>query len=245
MCRMHPCLLVLFSLQAAAPVDTIRIEVGSKQLDGRVYAPHAARVQVRLDDSARIVSTWTNELTLGDSAGRPVMRWVSKSATWELRQIYDAQTLAPLSYVLTATDGGWARLTLEGRRVRGTRRGPGDTAAVQQVDVTLDRPGFFAGASDLVPLAVQGGLKAGAVITAPVWSPSMTAAEGRIFTTVGREAVDVEGKRIEAWKVEERRQSDRILLATWWLLDKSPYMVYGEVPLPNGRVQKMTEVEIP
>lgn len=185
MCRMHPCLLVLFSLQAAAPVDTIRIEVGSKQLDGRVYAPHAARVQVRLDDSARIVSTWTNELTLGDSA------------------------------------------------------------AVQQVDVTLDRPGFFAGASDLVPLAVQGGLKAGAVITAPVWSPGMTAAEGRIFTTVGRDAVDVEGTRIEAWKVEERRQSDRVLLATWWLLDKSPYMVYGEVPLPSGRVRKMTEVEIP
>jgi hypothetical protein len=29
------------------------------------------------------------------------------------------------------------------------------------------------------------------------------------------------------------------------LLDKSPYMVYGEVPLPNGQVRRMTEVEIP
>jgi len=29
------------------------------------------------------------------------------------------------------------------------------------------------------------------------------------------------------------------------LLDESPYMVYGEVPLPNGRVRKMTEVAIP
>src|SRR5687768_8637475 len=121
------CILLLI-----AQSDTIRIEVGSPQLDGRVYGPHAARVQVRLDDSARIVSTWTNELTLGDSAGRPVMRWVSKSAMWELRQIYDARTLAPLSYDLQATNGSWARLTLEGRRVRGTRRGPGDTATVQQ-----------------------------------------------------------------------------------------------------------------
>ena len=35
------------------------------------------------------------------------------------------------------------------------------------------------------------------------------------------------------------------LLATWYLLDTSPYMVYGEVPLPNGQVQKMSEVAIP
>ena len=27
--------------------------------------------------------------------------------------------------------------------------------------------------------------------------------------------------------------------------ERSPYMVYGEVPLPNGRVQRMTEVAIP
>jgi hypothetical protein len=246
---MHTLLLVL-SLQA--PSDTIRIEIGSAALDGRVYAPHAARVRVRLDDSARIVATWTNELTVGDSMGRAVHRWVTKGTqqpgtpnetTWELRQTYDAQTLAPLAYNQSSSAGGYQRLTITGNRVRGVRKAPRDTAD-QQVDVTLDRPGFFAGASDLVPLAVTGGLKAGAVITAPVWSPGMTAAEGRIFTTVGKETVDVEGTRVEAWKVEERRQSDRVLLATWWLLDKSPYMVYGEVPLPNGRVRKMTEVEI-
>lgn len=251
---MQSFLLVVLSLQSAGAADTIRIEVGSPMLDGRVYGPHAAQVRVRLDDSARIVSTWTNELILGDSGGRPVMRWVSRgtqnpgtdrASTWELRQIYDAQSLAPQSYVLTSSNGSWSRLTIDGRRVRGTRRGPGDTASVRQVDVTLDRLGFFAGASDLVPLAVRGGLTAGAVITAPVWSPGMTAAEGRIFTTVGRDLVDVEGTRIEAWRVEERRQSDRVLLATWWLVDKSPYMVYGEVRLPNGRVRKMTEVEIP
>ena len=238
---------------AAQRPDTIRIEVGSTQLDGRVYRPHAARVNVRVGDSSRVTGTWTNELTIGDSAGRAVMRWVTKGtqqpgmpqeSTWELRQTYDARTLAPLRYALTSSSGARSELAIDGTRVRGTRRGAGDTATVHSVDVTLDRPGFFAGASDLVPLAVQGGLTAGVVITAPVWSPAMTKAEGRIFSVLGKATVDVEGTPVEAWKVEERRESDRVLLATWYLLDKSPYMVYGEVPLPNGQVRKMTEVEI-
>ena len=73
----------------------------------------------------------------------------------------------------------------------------------------------------------------------------MPAAENRIFSIIGVEAVMVEGKRVEAWRVEERRESDRRHMATWWLLDKSPYMVAGEVFLPNGQVQKMTEIELP
>lgn len=235
----------------AATADTIRIEIGSPFLDGRVYAPHAALVRVRLGDSSRVTATWTNELTLGDSAGRRVMRWVTRGtqapgtaaqSTWELRQTYDAETLAPYTYSLTSSAGGFTELTITGRRVRGTRRLPGDTV-VQQVDVTLDRPGFFAGASDLVPPAV--GLKAGIVITAPVWSPAMTRAEGRVFTVLGKATVDVEGSAVEAWKVEERRQADGMLLATWYLLEQSPYMVYGEMVLPSGQVRRMTEVEIP
>jgi hypothetical protein len=73
----------------------------------------------------------------------------------------------------------------------------------------------------------------------------MTKAERRIFSVLGRVSVNVEGSDVTAWKVEERRYSDRQLLATWYLVDKSPYMVYGEVPLPNGQVQRMTEVAIP
>ena len=71
----------------------------------------------------------------------------------------------------------------------------------------------------------------------------MTQAEDSIFTVVGLETIDVEGTSVEAWKVEERR-ADRSLYATWWLLDESPYMVYGEIVLPNGQVQRMTEVEV-
>lgn len=250
---MHTLLAVLvIAAQApAASPDTIRIEVGSPALDGRVYKPHAALVRVRVGDSSRVTATWTNELTLGDSAGRRVLRWVTKGtqqpgtaaeATWELRQTYDAVTLAPYTYNMTSSSGAFTRLTITGRRVRGVRRAPGDTAD-RVVDVTLDRPGFFAGASDLVPPAV--GLRAGLVMTAPVWSPAMTRAEGRVFTVLGKATVDVEGTAVEAWKVEERREADRTLLASWYLLERSPYMVYGETFLPNGQVRRMTEVEIP
>jgi hypothetical protein len=97
--------LAVISVLAAvqAPVrlhgDTLRLDVGSAQIDGRVFRPHAARVRVYLGEERRLSAEWTNELTLGDSANRPVMRWVTRGTrypaagnpvTWEL-----LQTLAP------------------------------------------------------------------------------------------------------------------------------------------------------
>lgn len=231
--------------------DTLRIEVGSAAVRGRVFAPHAARVRVYVGEERRLSAEWTNELTLGDSANRPVMRWVTRGtrfpatgspSTWELRQTYDAETLAPYRYTSTSSLGASTQLAIDGPRIRGTRRVAGDSVA-QVIDQTLDRPGFFAGASDLVPVAV--GLKKGLVITAPFWSPAMTVSEGRIFSVLDKTVVDVEGAKVAAWKVEEHRASDRRLLATWYLLEDSPYMVYGEVVLPNGQIQRMTEVAIP
>jgi hypothetical protein len=239
------------TLTAQKP-DTLWLEVGSKEVNGRVYAPHLARVRVHVGEGeGRKTAEWTNELTLGDSAGRPVMRWVTKGTqfppnggtmTWEIRQTYDAVTLAPYGYASSSSLGGFTRLALDGRRVRGTKRAPGDSAVVQ-VDATIDRPGFIASASDLVPLAV--GLRDGAVMVAPVWSPAMTSSELRVFSVVGKVTVNVEGTDVEAWKVEERRHADRRLTATWYLTETSPYMVYGEVPLPNGQVQRMSEVALP
>jgi hypothetical protein len=232
--------------------DTIRLEVGSPEVNGKVYAPHAARVRVRVGEGeGRIVAEWTNELTLGDSAGRPIHRWITKgtrflpagdTVTWEIRQTYDAVTLAPYGYTASSSTGAFSRLTLDGRRVRGTRKLPNDST-IQQVDLTLDRPGFIASASDLVPLAA--GLQEGKAMTAPVWGPNMARSELRIFTVVGQGPVIVEGKGVKAWKVEERRHADVRLLATWYLTESSPYMVYGEVILPNGQVQRMSEVAIP
>jgi hypothetical protein len=236
---------------SSAEPDTIRLEVGSREVNGKVYEPHAARVRVRVGEGeGEVVAEWTNELTHGDSAGRPIHRWVTKgtrrlpngnTVNWEIRQTYDAVTLAPYGYAASSSAGTWSKLTLDGTRVRGERRLPNDTT-VHRVDVTLDRPGFVASASDLVPLAA--GLSAGKVMTAPVWSPNMTRSELRVFTVVSRGPVDVEGTKVDAWKVEERRP-DGQLLATWYLTESSPYMVYGEVPLPNGQVQRMSEVAIP
>jgi hypothetical protein len=71
-----------------------------------------------------------------------------------------------------------------------------------------------------------------------------TASEMLAFTVIGQEDVMVEGGKIHAWKAEEHRLEDRKWLATYWLIDKSPSMVYGESPLPDGKMQKFTEVEI-
>lgn len=253
-------LAAIVGLVAALPFaepatsDTVRVDVGSDQVDGRVYTPHAARVRVWVGGGpgqGRMRGEWTNVLTVGDSAGRQVHRWVTTGMSvtpagdtvrWELRQTYDARTLAPYGIVRTASTGAVSALRIDGRRVSGTRKANA-SAAAEAIDYEIDRPGFVASASDLVPLAV--GLKKGAVIVAPIWGPPMRAAEMRVFTVLDRTDVDVEGTIVNAWKVEERRQSDAKLLATWYLLDKSPYMVYGEVPLPDGTIQRMTEVEVP
>ena len=248
---MFPASLLLV-LAVHSPSDTLRLEVGAREVDGRVYAPHAARVRVRVGPGeGRLRAEWTNVLTLGDSAGRRVMRWITTgtqvtpagdTVTWELRQTYDAHTLAPYGIARTSSTGAMSSLQVDGRRIRGTRRVNRD-APVEPVEYEIDRPGFVASASDLVPAAV--GFKPGLVLIAPIWGPPMPASELRVFTVLGQVEVDVEGSRVQAWKVEERKYQDKKLLATWWLLDKSPYMVYGETVLPDGTIQRMTEVEVP
>jgi hypothetical protein len=249
LCLALPAATVISQPQAG---DTIRLQVGAKELNGRVYAPHSARVRVWVGPGAgRMRAEWTNELTLGDSAGRKVQRWITKgtqiaangdTVRWELRQTYDATTLAPYGIARTTSTGLTSTLQIDGRRVRGTRRASA-SADVEQLDYEIDQPGFVASASDLVPLAV--GFKKGRVLIAPVWGPTMKASEMRVFSFIGETDVDVEGTMVKAWKVEERKQANDSLVATWYLTDKSPYMVYGEVPLPDGSIQRMTEIEWP
>jgi hypothetical protein len=233
----------------AAALDTLRLEVGSSEVDGRVFPTHLARNRVYVEPGAGPVNTWTNELSVGDSAGGPVMRWITRGvrlgpegagSTWELHQTYDARTLAPLTYFRTGSDGSSMRLRIEGTRVRGERRAPGSEPT--GIDWTIDRPAFFAGASDLIPMAV--GLTAGAVMTAPVWSPGMERPELRVFEVLEEVSVRVEGRDVVAWKVEERLHATGLLLATWYLTDRSPYMVLGEVPLSDGSVQRITGVDL-
>ena len=236
----------------AAPPDTIRLVVGSPQVNGGVYQPHAARVRVRSGSSeGPIVVEWTNELTLGDSAGRRVMRWVTRGTrftpegprpTGELRQTYDARTLAPLAWMRVGANGACQRLRFDGTRVTGVRKLPTDSVT-QPIDRTIDQAGFIASATDLVPVAV--GLEKGRIMTAPVWGPEMERAELRAFTVVGKEKVDVEGTTHEVWKVDEHRVADRSHVATWYLTEKIPYMVYGTATGANGQVNHFSEVAVP
>jgi hypothetical protein len=235
---------------SGSTTDTLRIDVGSPAVNGSVYLPHRARVRVHLGSlDTPPTNEWTNELTIGDSAGRKVMRWVTlgqfdsnRVAGFDLRQTFDLVTLAPLGYNLKTRNGVQVSLAIDGNHMRGTRKLPGN-AETQQVDQEIPRMGFIASASDLVPLAV--GFKTGLVFIAPVWGPNMTTAESRIFSVIDKVPTMVEGTEWQAWKVEERRESDRQLLAVWYLVEGSPYMVAGDVFLPNGQVQKLTEIALP
>jgi hypothetical protein len=231
-----------------AATDTVHLQVGSPEIDGRVFPVHLARNRVYIEEGAP-VNTWTNELLVGDSAGIPVMRWITRGvqlgpegegATWELHQTYNARTLAPLSYYRTGSSGPTTRLRIDGTRVTGVQQMPG--ARPREIDRTIDRPGFFAGASDLIPMAF--GLTRGAIMTAPVWSPGMEATEVRVFEVLDEVPVMVEGTEVRAWKVEERLQATGRLIATWWLTNSSPYMVLGEVLLQDGRTQRITGVDL-
>jgi hypothetical protein len=177
------------------------------------------------------------------------MRWVTLgqfdsagSAGFDLRQTFDLVTLAPLGYNLKTRNGARVSLAIDGNRMRGTRKLPANPET-EQVDQLIPRLGFIASASDLVPLAV--GFAQGKVFIAPVWGPNMATAESRIFSVIGKVPTMVEGREWQAWKVEEYRESDRKLLAIWYLVEGSPYMVAGEVFLPNGQIQKITEIALP
>lgn len=121
-----PLVLALAGVQSASPaaqLDTIRIEVGSPKVNGRVYKPHRARVRVHLGSTdTPPTNEWINELTLGDSAGRPIMRWVTlgqlDSATgkagFDLRQTFDLETMAPYGYLLRTQRGAHISLVMDG-----------------------------------------------------------------------------------------------------------------------------------
>ena len=133
---------------APAGGDTLRIEVGSPLVNGRVYAPHAARVRVRIgSDSAPLIAEWVNELTLGDSAGRQVMRLVTRgkrsspngdTVRTELFQTYDAVTLAPYGYLMRSS------LTIEAggaETVRFSMSAPEGTREAELLNSAAERPG--------------------------------------------------------------------------------------------------------
>jgi hypothetical protein len=86
-------------------------------------------------------------------------------------------------------------------------------------------------------------MRSGMVIVAPVWHPMQTEVKEVIFTIVGEVDVEVEGETVRAWKVEERNYADKVLTATWYMTEQSPYMVLAEIPVEGG-IQRMTGVDL-
>ena len=242
-------------LALALVADTLRIAVGSPAVNASFMEPHRARVIVerQVGSSWEVSAEWINELTVGDSAGKRVQRWVTTGTRqqpgggqikWQIFQTYDHTTLAPYGYYYTSSAGADIRLTTEGTRVRGTRKTPSDAAAAP-VDITLSEAAYYAGASDLPPVAA--GLSTGKIMVMPVWQPSMSQVEQRIFTVTGRKSVKAGDTTWDAWVVEERavRGGTVLLLATWFMTEKAPYMVYAEQTLADGTRQRFTEFIIP
>ena len=133
-------------LTLALLADTLRIGVGHPTVNASFMEPHRAKVVVerQVGSSWEVVSEWINELTLGDSAGKKVQRWVTSGTRpqpggtpikWTIYQTYDHTTLAPYGYYYTSSAGADIRLTMEGTRVRGTRK----NAAVSRRSHCADR----------------------------------------------------------------------------------------------------------
>jgi hypothetical protein len=236
-----------------AASDTLRLGVGSPEVDLSRMVPHDARVTVErlVGDVWEPVVEWTNHLKVGDSAGRAVHRWTTigrrpgasgQPATWELYQTFDARSIAPLGLRRGSSEGTDLQLVFDGRHVRGTRKA-GD-GAITPVSLELTRAAFPAAASDLVPMAVR--LSKGLVIDVPVWQPGMPDVETRVFDVVDRRDMTVAGRSWNAWVVEERavRAGSPVFIGTWYIVDEPPYMIYAEVVGPGGVKQRMTEVPL-
>ena len=87
-------------LALALVADTIRIAVGSPAVNASFMEPHRARVIVerQVGSSWEVSAEWINELTVGDSAGKRVQRWVTTGTRqqpgggqikWQIFQTYD------------------------------------------------------------------------------------------------------------------------------------------------------------
>lgn len=245
---------LLLALALIGPdTDTLRLRVGMPEVQGQMFVLHAGKVVVErdTDQGTEVVTQWTNHLAFGDSASRPVMRWITRGSTrrpdgttgnYVLRQTMDRETLAPYGYDLESSSGTQIKLRINGRQVEGWRKGPQDTARTM-VNLQLSEPPFMAGAWDLIVVAAT--MKEGLVMVMPVWQPGMADIELRSYTITGTKDVKAGDQNWNAFVVEERKLSDPTLMGTWYLVNDPPYMVYAEVTGPDGRPRRMIETSIP
>jgi hypothetical protein len=229
--------------QQRQSADTLCVAVGSEMISGLELPVHGSKIdRFQLDpgQAPRNIGWITNVMSIGDTAGRPVFRFITEGEArqpngqanrYTLYTTFDRKTTALLGYFISGSLGREVRLTLDGNRVRGTIR-PSADAAVQPVDVTLSRPGFLGSSMD-IQLALLP-LRPGLTIELPVWMPGMTDAESRWYVVVSQGTAKMGGKTVDAWVTEEWNADRSRKLSTMNVIKSAPFMEWQEFDQPSG-----------
>jgi hypothetical protein len=242
---------LVFCALAAAPSfllaqtgDTIVLTVGSPRVDGRWYRPHLAGASLTLSRGGVDQTTWFSlDLSRGEHRGIPVYRIQVESSPAAnntgsfVETDLDYRTLAP---VYREERNGAGRLLIAdiaGSHAYGSERAGWDSATVP-LEVMLDVPAYHFGFVDAV-IASTHRLQLGQVFRVPTMAldPGSRRTEWHTYEVVSRDSVNVHGRQVPAWIIEERwdgRYRDRRI----WLIDEPPYLPRIVTTYPDGSVRR-------
>lgn len=235
--------LSLLILAGAIPLpaqsDTLLVEPGSPRVSGSSIPVHSSRTVLRAggpDGEPR--GTITNYMEIGDSAGRGVVRFRTEGEiagpngrnTYTLRQTFDRETLQPLGFAAAGSAGRQSSFRIEETQVTGWSAGPGQER--QPFAKELSRRAFHAGATDIILGVLD--LRPGLVVRMPVWSPGMPDVEERIYTIGEEVPVQMGGKTMRGWNVEEWSSRRNAVIGTMVAITGAPFMETYDVLAPDG-----------
>jgi hypothetical protein len=245
MSRPHRIALILpfLVLAATAPVaaqsDTLTVEPGSPLVRGDAIPVHSSRTVLRAGGpEGEPRGTITNYMEIGDSAGRGVIRFRTEGDiagpngrnTYTLRQTFDRETLQPLGFAAAGSAGRESSFRIDRTQVTGWSKGPGQEP--QPFAKELPRRAFHAGATDIILGVLD--LRPGLVVRMPVWSPGMPDVEERIYTVVAEVPVQMGGRTMRGWKVEEWSSRRNAVIGTMVAITGVPFMETYDVVAGDG-----------
>ena len=223
----------------SAQSDTLVVEPGSPLVRGDSIAVHSSRTVLRSGGpEGEPRGTIMNFMEIGDSAGRGVIRFRTEGEiagpngrnTYTLRQTFDRETLQPLGFAAVGSAGRESSYNIDRTQVTGWSKGPGQKR--QPFAKELPRRAFHAGATDIILGVLD--LRPGLVVRMPVWSPGMPDVEERIYSVGEEVAVQMGGRPLRGWKVEEWSSRRNAVIGTMVVLAGVPFMETYDVLAPDG-----------
>ncbi len=227
-------LLAAAPAAAQTPADS-SVVVGDARIDGTRVRPGRAVFAWEMirGDQKMPVGTLTDEITLAQEGGRPVLRRVlslqAMMGSLVDSTTSDARTLAPISERAHQPRRAVA-LDFDGRRVRGSITPTG--GAPTAVDTASPRPAFNPGSWDLVLRALP--LAEGLAVRYAVFDVDQPGERWYSARVVGVERP--EGTTAEAWKVEMERGATKV---TAWI-DRSTREVLRVETAMGGGILRQT-----